>query len=165
MSRAAIFSAVILVFGCACSDDPLTLNGEPVIGGPSDTVVYTIDIPGLPTVFLRSDGNSTGLAIFQSKTGAPYLTITDSDNDGVFDLLAYSSLSEGGETLVDVEDYGMDGQPDFILRHKDSTASVFYEGRWLPVKGIGSGQNTTVLVNGKERDLAEVLAEVGRKAF
>ena len=126
---------------------------------------FWIEISLVPTVFLRSDGNSTGLAIFQSKTGAPYLTVTDSDNDGIFDLLTYSSLSEDGEALVDVEDYGMDGQPDFILRNTDSSASVFYEGRWLPVNGIGSGRNATVLVNGKERDLAEVLAEVGRKAF
>jgi len=165
MSRAVIIGAIVLVFGCVPSDDLPTLNGNSVAGGTSDTVVETIDIPHLPTVLLQSDGTSTELAMFQAETGAPYLTVRDSDNDGLLDLLTYSSLSEDGDVLVDVEDYGMDGQPDFIVRHKDSSASVFYEGQWLPVSGIGTGQTATVVVNGEERTLADVLDELGRNAF
>jgi hypothetical protein len=33
------------------------------------------------------------------------------------------------------------------------------------VKGIGTEKYTTVMINGEERDLAEILAELGRKAF
>lgn len=29
-------------------------------------------------------------------------------------MLVYYSLSAGGKTLATVEDYGMDGQPDFF---------------------------------------------------
>ncbi len=83
----------------------------------------------------------------------------DDDNDGVFDLLTYSALSESGQTLVDVEDYGMDGQPDFILNYEDSTASVFVDGRWHDVEGIGT-DSVTVLLNGEQIPLSEVVTDL-----
>ncbi len=92
------------------------LQGDPILGGSDpDAVTDVIDLPGLPTALLTSAKGKTGLAVFQAKTGEPYLTLGDTDGDGVFDMLVYFSLSADGETLATVEDYGMDGQPDFIL--------------------------------------------------
>ena len=99
----------------------------------------TIANPGLPNVLATSERGKTSVAVFQTGTCSPYLQLGDRDSDGVFDILTYSALSEDGEILVNVEDYGMDGQPDLILNHTEATASVFYQGAWYPVDGVGGG--------------------------
>lgn len=100
-----------------------------------------------------------GVGIFQPETGSLDLTLRDDNNDGVFDLLTYSTLSESGKSLVDVDDCGMDGQPDWILNYQDKTASVFVDGHWHSVDGIATN-DATVLLNGKRVPLAEVLGTI-----
>lgn len=155
--------------GCAPHFDsrPQTFQGDPILGG-SDSGVVTdvIDLPGLPTALLTSAKGKTGLAVFQANTGEPYLTLGDTDGDGVFDMLVYYSLSAGGETLATVEDYGMDGQPDFILNFEDNTGSVFYEGSWREVHDLGPNTpSATVEIDGEVRLLKDVLTEIGRRPF
>jgi hypothetical protein len=111
-----------------------------------------------------SERGKISVGVFQAGTCSPYLQLGDRDADGVFDLLTYSALSEDGENLVDVEDYGMNGQPDFILNHAASTASVFYHGTWYSVDGIGGG-SPSVEIDGERRSLKEVLDEIGRAPF
>jgi hypothetical protein len=127
--------------------------------------IATIDRSGQPAVMMTYSESDVALAIFQAGTGKPYLTLRDSDGDGAFDLLTYSSLSASGEWLGEVEDYGMDGQPDYILNVKEKAAKVFYNGSWYPVSGIGSTAGASVSINGKTVPLDEVLAELGRGAF
>ncbi len=167
MTRVFALVAVVVLVSCESTEYAPTLNGNPVIKGGDPNAVYdTIDLPDLPTVSLTSENGKVGLGVFQAKTGIPYLTLGDADNDGVFDLLTYSSLSVDGELLVKVEDYGMDGQPDFIVNFRESSASVFYNGTWLAVTGIGlGGQPPTVDIDGDIRPLDEVLVEIGRRAF
>ncbi len=167
MIRVFALLAVIGLVACESTENAPTLNGNPVIrGGDPNAVFDTIDLPNLPSVFLTSSNGKVGLGVFQAKTGIPYLTLGDVDGDGVFDLLNYSSLSADGELLVEVEDYGMDGQPDFILNFRESSASVFYNGTWLAVTGIGpGGPPPTVDIDGDIRPLDEVLVEIGRRAF
>lgn len=169
MTRIILVLASGWMVGCApCSvSPPETFQGELILAGADpDAVSDTIDLPNLPSVSVSSVNGKTGVGIFQANTGQPYLTLGDTDSDGVFDMLTYSSLSADGEVLVDVEDYGMDGQPDFILNFKDNSASVFYNGVWLPVSGVGlEPPGATVEIEGENRPLNDVLAEIGRRPF
>lgn len=155
--------------GCAPYSDsrPQTLQGDAVlVGSDPDAVTDVIDLPGLPTALLTSANGKTGLAVFQANTGEPYLTLGDTDGDGVFDMLVYYSLSAAGETLAAVEDYEMDGQPDFILNFEDNTGSVFYAGSWREVHDLGPNTpKATVEIDGEVRQLNDVLTEIGRRPF
>ena len=158
---------VLLVsYGCGGTDKGETFQGESVLGEGSGTLVIDkIDRAGLPAVLLTSTEAKVDLGIFQAQTGQPFLTLRDSDNDGVFDLLTYSSLSVTGEVLVVVEDYGMDGQPNLIMNHREKKASVFYQGTWHEVIGVGSGQAASIVIDGKSLLLKDILDEAGRSAF
>jgi hypothetical protein len=128
-------------------------------GSDPNAVVRTIDEPDYPAVLLTHENGVVGIGIFQSETGSPVLTLRDDNNDGVFDLLTYYALSGSGESLVDVEDYGMDGQPDLILNHKIPSASVFVDGRWYEAEGVGT-DSVTVEIAGKRVSLKDVVAEL-----
>ena len=126
----------------------------------------SIELPGMPTVFLSSHKGTIHLGVFQANTGEPYVVFGDTDSDGVFDMLTYSSLSADGEWLAEVEDYGMDGQPDFILNFEKNSGSVFYDGAWREVRGLGpETPRATVEIEGEIRLLKDVLAEIGRRPF
>ena len=160
--QSALLASVGLMSLTSCSveDTPETLQGEPLVaGGDPEAVVLTIDDERFPAVFLSDENGSVNLGVYQVRTGSPALTIRDADNDGVFDRLTYSALSASGETLVDVEDYGMDGQPDFILNHQVPSASVFIDGTWYEADGVGT-DSVTVEIDGKRVSLKEVVAEL-----
>ena len=155
-SVCALLAPVVLT-SCTANENPTTFQNEPLISGSDpNAVVRTIDEPDYPAVLLTHENGVVGVGIFQPETGSPVLTLRDDNNDGVFDLLTYSALSESGESLVDVDDYGMDGQPDLILNYQDKTASVFVEGHWHSVDGVATN-DATVLLNDKRVSLAEVL--------
>jgi hypothetical protein len=155
-----------MVCGCGGNDNAQTFQGEAVLGGDGvNVIIDTIDRAGLPAVFLTSNEGDVALGIFQAKTKKPYLTLRDSDGDGVFDLLTYYSLSEFGEVLVEVEDYGMDGQPDLIVNRAERKASVFYRGSWHSVSGVGTDQPASIEMDGQLLRLEDVLDELGRNAF
>ena len=154
MVRIFVLIATLGTVACAPPDEVKTLGGVSIMkGGNPDAVVDTIDVEGLPGVFLSNENGEVRIGVFQAKTGVPYLQLLDSDHDGAFDLLTYSSISAEGELLVDVHDYGMDGQPDFILNYKENTASVFYENSWYEVIGMSTGQRPTVTIHGTSRQL------------
>ncbi len=160
----ALFASVALS-SCTSSDNPSTFQNEPLISGAdATTVVRTIDEPRYPSVMLMEENGAVGIGVFQLGTGSPVLTVRDDDNNGVFDLLTYSSVTESGEVLVEVDDYGMDGQPDFILNYHESSAKVYFEGEWLTVEGIGSS-NATVMIGGQSVRLGDVLDEIGRPKY
>ena len=166
MARIVLFVVVLTLVACSPSHEPPTLCGEPVVHGAAPiAIVDTVDLPNLPNVFLSKENGKVGIGVFQAGTCEPYLTLRDADDDGVFDLLTYSSLSPDGEVLVEVEDYGMDGQPDFILDVESSSATVFYHGSWYPVSGIGTGNTATVEIEGRSRPLQDILKELGREPF
>ena len=166
MSRIFIIALLSVLFGCAVQSNPATFQGEPLFN-PADSgeSIATIDRQGQPAVIMTYSESDVGIGIFQAHTGEPYLTLRDSNGDGVFDLLTYASLSASGEWLGEVEDYGMDGQPDFILNSKKKTATVFYNGNWHPVSGLGSGSGATVSIDGETVPLKEILTKLGRGAF
>lgn len=167
MLRATVLVLSFLSAACSPKNNTVTLCGDPVQKGSDPSgVVATIDQTGLPNVFVNSEKGKVSVGIFQMGTCEPYLQLVDSDSDGVFDLLIYSAMSHDGQVLVSVEDYGMDGQPDFILNFSDSTASVFYEGAWSSVDGIGpGGEQPSVEIEGQRRALGDVLEDIGRRPF
>ena len=169
MTRIIIVLAAGWMVGCApCPvSPPQTFQSEPTLGGPDpDVVADAIELPGMPTVLLQSHKGKIGLVVFQANTGAPYLSLGDTDSDGVFDMLTYSSLSADGELLIEVEDYGMDGQPDFILNFEENSGSVYYDGAWREVRGLGPPtRRGMVEIEGEVRFLDDVLAEIGRRPF
>lgn len=152
----------MMLASCTGDDKPTTFQGgELTSGSDSNSVVLTIDDSRYPSVLLTHEHGGVGLGVFQKATGTPVLTLRDSDNDGVFDLLTYSSLSVSGETLVVVEDFGMDGQPDFILNYQESSASVFVDGEWHNVDGVGTDQ-VSVMIGDERVALKDVLVPIGR---
>jgi len=155
-------AASMMLASCTGDDQPTTFRGEALMSGSdSNAVILTIDDARYPSVLLSQEHGVVALGVFQKQTGSPALTLRDADNDGVFDLLTYSSLSASGELLVDVEDYGMDGQPDFILNHQESSASVFVDGEWHNVDGVGTDQ-VSVMIGNERVALKDVLAKIGR---
>ena len=159
--KTTFYLAVITILAsCTGKNSPDTFQGEPLTAGSGpNAVLHTIDDPDYPAVLLTHEKGSVGIGVFQAETGSPVLTLRDDDNDGVFDLLTYSALSKSGETLVDVEDYGMDGQPDLILNHEDSTASVSVADKWHGVDGVGT-DSVTVLLDGERVPLKEIIIEL-----
>lgn len=132
----------------------------------AEPAVYQIDADDAPHVFVtigEESQNSAGIGIFQRTTGKPYLTLRDNDGDGVFDLLTYSVLNSEGERIMEVEDYGMNGQADFKVNYQSGRASVFYEGQWRETSG--PKQDRYVVVDGTSIPLTEVLSEIGRPDF
>ena len=156
-------AALVTLASCTDKTNTDTFQGEPLIQASApDAVVHTIDDPRYPAVLLTHEKGAVGIGIFQPVTRSPVLTLRDDDNDGVFDLLTYSALSKSGESQVDVEDYGMDGQPDFILNHEKSTASVFVDGEWHEVIGVGT-HSATVLLNGEQIPLDAVMSRIRKR--
>ncbi|MEM9386433.1 MAG: hypothetical protein AAGA68_15360 [Pseudomonadota bacterium] len=154
---------IVATYMSACDQEiaATTFQGQPLRGGTPDAVVLTIDDQRLPSVLVSRSKGSVNLGVFQANTHAPMLTLRDQDNDGVMDLLTYSALSADGKVLVAVEDYGMDGQPDFIFNRQARSAQVFYRGHWRKVDGVGTG-STTVDVEGDRLPLTRVMGEIGR---
>ena len=95
----------------------------------------------------------------------PYVSLLDSDADGVFDYIEYNILDESGKILKSVEDYGMDGQADLIADYVRRSAVVFYSGKWLTVDGIDTDGERTVSVDGIDRPLGEIIEELKNRAF
>lgn len=148
---------LLVLASCTARQNPTTFQNEPLISGADpNAIVRTIDEPDYPAIMLTHENGVVGIGIFQPETGRPVLTLRDDNNDGVFDLLRYSALSESGESLVEVEDYGMDGQPDLILNYQDKTASVFVDGDWHTVDGVTTN-GATVLLDDERVSLSEVL--------
>lgn len=166
MSRSLTLLAVLGLVSCSPRDDSPTLLGEPVhdTADPNE-IIETIDVPNLPNVLLTAANGEVALGIYQAKTGQPHVTLKDANGDGVIDLITYASLSENGDLLAEVEDYGMDGQPDFIVDYQTNSGSIFYLGAWRDVSGLGGGGTPTIEVDGERREIEDVLAELGRGAF
>lgn len=154
---AAFSLAVLVLASCTANENPTTFQNDPLIqGAHPNALVRTIDEPGYPAILLTHENGVVSVGIYQPETGRPVLSLRDDESDGVFDLLTYSALSESGKTLVEVDDYGMDGQPDLILNYQASTASMFFDGEWHAVDGVGS-RDATVLINGKRIPLKDAL--------
>ena len=152
-------------WACTSSENPSTFQNSAIRPGANpNEFIRTIDEDGYPAVWLADASGSIGVGIFQPKTGQPVLTLRDDDKDGVFDLLTYASLSQSGEVLVDVHDYGMDGQPDLIVNYQQSTATLYFEGKWLTVEGVGSS-DAAVMINGELTPLSEAVSSIRRQAY
>ncbi|OIQ44580.1 MAG: hypothetical protein BM565_13840 [Gammaproteobacteria bacterium MedPE] len=102
---------------------------------PSKTTTHSLFISNQKTmnVSLSVDDNkenSNGVSIYQKNTGQSYVSVSDSDGDGVLDFITYSILDKDGKLLSSVEDFGMDGQIDFKIDFVKKTAWVFWENEW-----------------------------------
>lgn len=121
--------------------------GEYVFLTPAGTTDpnAVVVIHGGETLFVRQKGTS---AIFES--GIPVVDVHDSDNDGVFDAIAYSVLHDDRWDEITVRDRGLDGQPDTRTRYRADPHEwwLWIEGGWSETPRLGSMQ---VLVDGKPR--------------
>lgn len=126
--------------------------------------MQTIEVDSLPSIYaIAEDG--VGVSVFQRGTGKPYLSLRDTDDDGVFDYLEYNVLDADGNLLRTVEDYGFDGQADLILDYVERSGRVFLDGVWLAIDGVDTGRVATVDVDGETRSLEAVIKELQLDAF
>ncbi|MGS2723625.1 hypothetical protein ACVBEJ_07745 [Porticoccus sp. GXU_MW_L64] len=133
---------LILIFALAS----VTLLAEPV--------THIIGNKNTPDVYMTVDGESKGSAsigIYQRNTDKPYVTLADIDGDGVFDLLSYSVLDKNGGHIMEVEDYGMDGQVDFKTNMFSGAASIYIGGQWY--ESVGSTDEDRYFLIGKKKVL------------
>ena len=161
------FVVGLLLFTCACAKEaPPTLGGEPVIfGNDPNAIVKTIDHPALFGVATSIDHGRTGLGVFQKGTGKPYLTLLDTDSDGVVDLLTYYVLDADGNELMSIEDFGMDGQADFKIDFVSDVVQVFYRGEWREGIRRDGSRGMDIRVGNDQVPLSTVLSELGRDDY
>ena len=161
MRKLALVLGATLLSGCAAdSAAPREFLGEElVVGADENAIVRTIDHRSLPPVFASREKGSDSVQIFQKGTNEPYVTVSDWDSDGVFDALSYSVLDSEGNVILEVEDFGMDGQIDMRVG-SDGHAELFYEGRWRVVESDGARK--AIFVDGIEISLADAVASLGR---
>jgi hypothetical protein len=87
-----------------------------------------------------------GLALFHRDSGAPLLSVGDSDGDGALDILTYSKVDQDGKAILDVIDYESDGQADFRIHFVDSYMEVWHVDRWYRVENRGGVRG--IVLNG-----------------
>lgn len=78
--------------------------------------------------------NNFGVVVHDRKTGRMALTAGDSDGDGHLDQLRYTAVDKAGHPVVEVTDFGMDGQADFRMYFDKRPAQLWYEGKWRDIK-------------------------------
>ncbi|WP_415884560.1 hypothetical protein [Neptuniibacter sp. QD34_54] len=91
--------------------------------------------------WLVAHKDKPGFAFFSSKSKL-VAQLSDSDGDGVVDLLIYSTLDEEGKQRIEYEDYGMDGEMDLRTiypegRTGNSSYELAYLGTWYKLEGKG----------------------------
>ena len=155
---------LILISCASAQDTPSTFQGEPIVhGSDPNAILRTIDDPELFSVWSSLDDGKTRLGVFQKTSGQPYLQLLDMDSDGIVDLLAYQVLDADGRLLKAIEDFGMDGQIDFIVDFLEQSIQVFYRGQWN--EGVRREGRTGILVDGDWVALEAVLSELGRDRY
>ncbi|EAR59561.1 hypothetical protein [Neptuniibacter caesariensis] len=82
-----------------------------------------------------------GFAFF-SRGSKLVAQLSDSDGDGVVDLLIYSTLDEDRKQRIEYEDYGMDGEMDLRTFYPEggtgnSSYELAYLGAWYKLEGKG----------------------------
>ena len=55
---------------------------------------FAIEERGVPQVVVTDNQYGTGVSIFQEDSGSPYVTVLDSDSDGILDFIEYFVLDE-----------------------------------------------------------------------
>ncbi|UTW45030.1 hypothetical protein KFE80_11685 [bacterium SCSIO 12696] len=120
----------------------------------AEPVTHVIGNKNTPDVYMTVDAESSGstsIGIYQRTTDKPYVTLADINGDGVFDLLSYSVLDKNGGHIMEVEDYGMDGQADFKTNMFSGAASIHINGEWY--QSVGSTDEDRYFLIGKKKVL------------
>ena len=132
---------------------------------PSKTTTHSLFISNQKTmnVSLSVDDNkenSNGVSIYQKNTGQSYVSVSDSDGDGVLDFITYSILDKDGKLLSSVEDFGMDGQIDFKIDFVKKTAWVFWENKWR--ESVREEGGVFIQFGDKKIAISDALKKLGR---
>jgi hypothetical protein len=88
-----------------------------------------------------------GITIFQRTSGAPVLSVGDSNGDGQLDNLTYTKTGANGEPLVSVTDYEADGQPDLRVDFVNRIIDIWYRDGWHRVEQRGEARG--LLLDGR----------------
>jgi hypothetical protein len=99
-----------------------------------------VEIPGKPTLLFELDrraNNSIGIVMSHPKSGYPMLQVGDDDGDGRLDFLSYTVLDSNGNSLVQITDYEMDGQPDLKFHLDAGYMELWHDGQWLKIEKNG----------------------------
>jgi len=99
----------------------------------------------------RPSGASGSVGIFAGPKGGPILVAADNDGDGSLDFLSYSVLDEAGESVLEVDDYGADGQADLRLHFRERYNELWHADRWYRVEKRDGRQG--IVVDGEWLDV------------
>lgn len=102
--------------------------------------------------WLATHRDKPGFAFFSQDSGL-VAQVTDSNEDGVVDLLIYSAFDSQLQHRVQYEDYGMNGVMNFrtitpIENTKGAWFEIFHLGAWSKLEG--KAPNLHIKVGGKE---------------
>lgn len=138
-------------------------NFEP---NSTTTHFFNVSNPNSVSINIGIDSNphrTYGATVFQKNSGQPYVSVNDTDGDGVLDFLTYSVLNAEGELILSVEDFGMDGQADLKLNFATGETWVFWENEWR--KAVGANSKRYIVVNDQRITLKDALDRLGRNVF
>jgi hypothetical protein len=77
---------------------------------------------------------NNGVSIYHRDSGAPLLTLSDSNGDGRPDALTYASVDVKGNVTMEATDYDMDGQADLRINFAEHYFEVWHVERWYRVE-------------------------------
>ena len=93
----------------------------------------SVNVPGSFGVLVekgRDISAGGGLVVTHARTREILLSVGDPNADGRLENLRYYKVDEAGKAILEVEDYDVDGQPDFRLNLVEHTMELWHADRW-----------------------------------
>lgn len=90
---------------------------------------------------------NNGVSIYHRDSGAPLLTLSDSDGNGMPDVLTYATVDANGKVTMEATDYDMDGQPDLRINFAEHYFEIWHADRWHRVENRDGRRG--IVLNGK----------------
>lgn len=102
----------------------------------------------------RDMSTGGGVGIFHRDSKTPMVSLGDTTGDGQIDALSYTVVNEQGAAVVDVVDYGADGQADMRVHYGEGLVELWYNERWYDVEKRGDVRG--IEVDGQFREARNI---------
>lgn len=123
------------------------LGKETLIANLSHPKTFKVSIG-----FNSYGNNDSGIEIRNNNLEMP-LFVIDYNGDGILDHLRYRVFNLSNDPIKTIDDFGMDGQIDYIHDHITGTTSIFYKERWYELED----NKNTIIIDGEVISLESIL--------